>query len=70
MRLTFLYQNTLKEAGKHLASNAIEWNDNYWRNIVALKFEHATEYKAKLTWQPFRTLQLQAELLIKRYRTA
>jgi hypothetical protein len=65
LRLTYLYQNTLKETGKNLAGNSQEWKDNYWRNIVAFKFERAIEHKVKFTYHPFRPLQLQAAFSTK-----
>ncbi|MDR0546257.1 MAG: DUF5686 family protein [Dysgonamonadaceae bacterium] len=58
LRFKYLYQNTLKELGKPLASNSIEWNENYLRSLMASRFDRVTEHKLEARYQPFRSLQL------------
>ncbi|MDR0232153.1 MAG: DUF5686 and carboxypeptidase regulatory-like domain-containing protein [Dysgonamonadaceae bacterium] len=65
LKLKYLYQNTLKEAGKNLSSNSYEWNSNYWRNLIAYRFDRVAEHKIEGNYQPFRSLQLQASISSK-----
>lgn len=65
LKLKYQYQNTLKEVGKNIASNSVEWNDNYFRNLLSYRFDRATEHKIDVKYQPFRPLQLKAFISLK-----
>jgi len=65
LKLKYIYQNTLKEAGKNLSSSSLEWNDNYLRNLLASRFDRVAEHKFEAKYQPFRPLQLQASFSSK-----
>jgi hypothetical protein len=65
LRLKYLYQNTLKEAGESLAGGERDWNNSFWRNFIATRFDRAVENKVALNYQPFSTLQMNVSFSAK-----
>ncbi|MCL2597257.1 MAG: DUF5686 and carboxypeptidase regulatory-like domain-containing protein [Paludibacter sp.] len=65
LKIKYQYQNTLKEAGKNLASNSVEWNADYLRSIIASRFDRIAEHRIEANYHPFRPLQLRAYISLK-----